>query len=243
VAQVFWAKHDDDDDEKKDATAAVHSTITPVVVPLFVSLPSAFGRECAQCDLIDEVLERRGLGKATRDVLRAKVRFVLILDAFDEISAAYAGGASVLNLSDRLGLGLWNAKTMVSCRSGVTMDESSLFRVGDTPPSVLHICPFDPTRVSAYVVGFAKSPMNKSGWDAAQYADALSGASAAQPRSVRSAPFDRAESVWIAAPLSRLRRVLRRLVRARMCQDERRRQSDAGHTRVGQSETRFGDVR
>jgi hypothetical protein len=175
VAQVFWAKHDDDDDEKKDATAAVHSTITPVVVPLFVSLPSAFGRECAQCDLIDEVLERRGLGKATRDVLRAKVRFVLILDAFDEISAAYAGGASVLNLSDRLGLGLWNAKTMVSCRSGVTMDESSLFRVGDTPPSVLHICPFDPTRVSAYVVGFAKSPMNKSGWDAAQYADALSG--------------------------------------------------------------------
>ena len=143
----------------------------PSWIPLFISLPRFYASDRS---LVTRALLEKGLGLlAIERLQQAKhLRFLLILDGFDEILTQYQADHTLpKKLWERLNVAAWRGNCMVSCRSQVLDTAQELAYFGNT--TAIHLVPFSVQQVDTYIQRFAESSHNVAGWKAKKYKHTL----------------------------------------------------------------------
>ena len=141
-------------------------------LPLFISLPRLAD---PTKNIVEQVLERKGVSDAIGMLKASRTPILLILDGYDEIKCK-------ANLYRDSQLDQWNARVLISCRSqylaGIDYREQFMLigqnhQLQANSLRELHILPFNAERRLEYINKFAASSKSLSKWDGQDYQQAL----------------------------------------------------------------------
>ena len=166
LEQDLWSKYKDSD-----------------LIPLFIPLPR-IGDLSRVDDLIAKALELKGISPYAIAELKARKRFLFILDGYDEIP----GKPKLLQQYKFNEEDSWQGKIIVGCRlQYLTAEEEKLLypkHAGETLTQSIERCmkiyiiPFKQEQVERYIEGFCNSKFNKNDdgskkWSITQYQEKI----------------------------------------------------------------------
>ncbi|ETN98305.1 hypothetical protein RFI_39204, partial [Reticulomyxa filosa] len=130
------------------------------LVPVYISFPKVYNKQNEQ-DIISQALQGKNISKEIMDVIREKVTFIFIMDGFDEIFDVYSKSDNDKYFYDRFNLSQWDAKVIVTCRSGVlNEDDIKTVLMGEDQnqiiTSIMYLWPFTKQQMHNYIEKFAK---------------------------------------------------------------------------------------